>query len=131
LFEDRTTLRTTRDEHPVEPGDGTNVAHPLMEAGAIAGMHVCLATPDGYAPDIGITIRAHDRARLRGGSVTVIADVPCPAGGGVHALPPGASRPGDERRGDRRTAVDRLRAGCRPAADRLPTERAVLHARLR
>ena len=31
-------------------GDGNNVAHSLMEAGALAGMHVAVATPPGYEP---------------------------------------------------------------------------------
>src|SRR6185369_15665337 len=31
-------------------GDGNNVAHSLMEAGALAGMHVVVATPEGERP---------------------------------------------------------------------------------
>lgn len=32
-------------------GDGNNVAHSLMLAGALAGMRIHIAAPDGYAPD--------------------------------------------------------------------------------
>src|ERR671921_2239629 len=37
-------------------GDGNNVAHSLMEAGALSGMHVAIATPPGYEPDHGVTM---------------------------------------------------------------------------
>src|ERR671921_1399498 len=36
-------------------GDGNNVAHSLMEAGALAGMHVTVATPPGYEPHREVT----------------------------------------------------------------------------
>ena len=41
-------------------GDGNNVAHSLMEAGALAGMEVVVSTPCGYRPhaDIEIASRA-------------------------------------------------------------------------
>ncbi len=32
-------------------GDGNNVAHSLLEAGALAGVHVRVATPRSYACD--------------------------------------------------------------------------------
>jgi ornithine carbamoyltransferase len=39
-------------------GDGNNVAHSLLEAGAIAGMRVSVATPRGYEPDPEVVARA-------------------------------------------------------------------------
>jgi ornithine carbamoyltransferase len=36
-------------------GDGNNVAHSLMEAGALAGMQIVVSTPDGYGPEPEIT----------------------------------------------------------------------------
>jgi len=39
-------------------GDGNNVAHSLMLAGALAGLDVRVATPPGYAPDPDVVARA-------------------------------------------------------------------------
>ena len=55
-------------------GDGNNVAHSLIEAGALAGMHVVLATPEGYEPDDVIVSGARDRARETGASIEVVHD---------------------------------------------------------
>ena len=55
-------------------GDGNNVAHSLMLAGALAGMHVAVATPPGYEPIAQVSKRAHDIADDNGGSVTVTTD---------------------------------------------------------
>jgi ornithine carbamoyltransferase len=52
-------------------GDGNNVAHSLMLAGAMVGMHVRLASPAGYEPDPGITAEATAIAADTGGSITV------------------------------------------------------------
>ncbi|HET9123459.1 MAG TPA: ornithine carbamoyltransferase [Solirubrobacteraceae bacterium] len=150
-------------------GDGTNVAHSLMEAGALAGMQVSLATPHGYEPDIGITVSAHDRARLRGGSVTVVRDA-ASAVGDAHAVYTDVwvSTEEDTERAERLQRLapyrvdqelmsharpDAVFMHCLPAhrgeevaaevidgpqsivfeqaANRLPTEQAVLHALLR
>ncbi len=40
-------------------GDGNNVANSLMEAGALTGMHVTVATPPGYAPDPEVVAATH------------------------------------------------------------------------
>ena len=51
-------------------GDGNNVCHSLMLAGAIAGLHVRVATPPGYEPDPLVVERAQ-LATAAGGSVSV------------------------------------------------------------
>jgi ornithine carbamoyltransferase len=43
-------------------GDGNNVAHSLLEACALAGIHLTVATPPGYEPDAGITKGAEELA---------------------------------------------------------------------
>ena len=55
-------------------GDGNNVAHSLMEACAIAGIDIAVATPVGYEPDAGITDAATERAALSGAIVQVTHD---------------------------------------------------------
>ena len=50
-------------------GEGNNVAHSLMEAGALAGMHVAVATPPGHEPDHDVTMRALALAERHGGSI--------------------------------------------------------------
>jgi ornithine carbamoyltransferase len=52
-------------------GDGNNVAHSLMEAGALFGMEVVLSTPLGYGPDEVILAAANETAVPHGGSVTL------------------------------------------------------------
>ncbi len=55
-------------------GDGNNVAHSLMEAGALAGMHVVVGTPPGFEPDPAITDAAARTALAHGGSIAVVHD---------------------------------------------------------
>ncbi|MFB4319279.1 ornithine carbamoyltransferase [Actinomadura sp. 21ATH] len=55
-------------------GDGGNVARSLMEAAALAGMDVAVATPPGYAPAGGAAAFAAAEAGRRGGAVTLTAD---------------------------------------------------------
>jgi ornithine carbamoyltransferase len=50
------------------------MAHSLLLGGAMAGMHVRVAAPDGYLPDPAIVIRAEDLAKSSGGSVQVLTD---------------------------------------------------------
>ncbi len=52
-------------------GDGNNVCHSLMLAGAMTGMDVRVAGPDGYQPAADITNQAAEIAAGTGGSVLV------------------------------------------------------------
>jgi ornithine carbamoyltransferase len=66
-------------------GDGNNVAHSLIQACALAGVDITVATPPGYAPDPGIVARARELAAWRGSDVTVTDD-PLAAVRGVDAV---------------------------------------------
>jgi len=55
-------------------GDGNNVAHSLMYAGAKLGAHVRLATPAGFDPDPGVVERARADARDTGSRIEVARD---------------------------------------------------------
>lgn len=55
-------------------GDGNNVAHSLLQAGAMTGMHVAVGSPPGYGPIPQVVEAARRVATETGGSVTVTAD---------------------------------------------------------
>jgi ornithine carbamoyltransferase len=55
-------------------GDGNNVAHSLMFAGAQLGVHVWVATPPGYEPKAEAVKWSSARARETGGSCTITND---------------------------------------------------------
>ena len=55
-------------------GDGNNVAHSLMFAGAKVGMEIRVATPAGFEPDGEVVSRASEFARETGGKVVLEAD---------------------------------------------------------
>jgi ornithine carbamoyltransferase len=52
-------------------GDGNNVAHSLMYAGALSGMDIRIATPPGYEPFPQVTERAMDIAARNGAKISV------------------------------------------------------------
>jgi ornithine carbamoyltransferase len=56
-------------------GDGNNVAHSLLLAGAKVGLHIDVAHPDGYAPNSAVVARAKDIAKDTGARITVTTDV--------------------------------------------------------
>ena len=56
-------------------GDGNNVAHSLLLAGAKVGMHVRVAHPEGFAPAGEIMDRARDHAASSGAEVSATTDV--------------------------------------------------------
>jgi len=55
-------------------GDGNNVAHSLMFAGALLGAHVSIVTPTGYEPAADATEWATRQAAATGGSCTITSD---------------------------------------------------------
>jgi len=60
--------------HVAFVGDGNNVAHSLMFAGAQLGVQVWVATPAGYEPNAGAIHWAHQRAQATGGNCVVTND---------------------------------------------------------
>ncbi|MFB4298524.1 ornithine carbamoyltransferase [Actinomadura sp. NTSP31] len=63
-------------------GDGgNNVARSLMEAAALAGMDMVIASPDGYLPRKEAVASARTEADRHGGSVTVTQDPAAAVGG--------------------------------------------------
>lgn len=56
-------------------GDGNNMAHSLMYAGAKMGMHVAVASPTGYTPDETVTEQATAVAAETGGSISITGDI--------------------------------------------------------
>jgi ornithine carbamoyltransferase len=55
-------------------GDGNNVAHSLLLAGALAGMTVRCATPPGFEPIPQVVHRAEEIAAGRGGAIEILHD---------------------------------------------------------
>jgi ornithine carbamoyltransferase len=56
-------------------GDGNNMAHSLLLAGAMAGSHVVIASPDGYQPKLEIVNEAKAVAQLTGAKIEVTTSV--------------------------------------------------------
>ncbi|MFF3922063.1 ornithine carbamoyltransferase [Paenibacillus sp. FSL M8-0142] len=55
-------------------GDGNNMAHSLLIGGAKMGMHVAVASPEGYTPDEGIVKLSEEIAAQTGGKITITHD---------------------------------------------------------
>ncbi|HTJ31459.1 MAG TPA: ornithine carbamoyltransferase, partial [Acidobacteriaceae bacterium] len=55
-------------------GDGNNVCHSLMLAGAQLGVNVTVATPRGYSPDIEIVTQAREKAAENGCEIQLTQD---------------------------------------------------------
>jgi ornithine carbamoyltransferase len=73
----RQHLGSTRGRSLAFVGDGNNVCHSLLLAGALGGMHLRVATPPGYEPDPGVVATAARTAEPLGGSVELF---PSPRG---------------------------------------------------
>ena len=66
-------------------GDGNNMAHSLLLGGALAGLHVRVATPEAFHCDAAIVAAAERVAGEQGGSVLVTTD-PLAASEGADVL---------------------------------------------
>lgn len=66
-------------------GDGYNVVHSLIEAAAIMGMEISVATPPGYEPDHGVVSWSRAEAERSGARITMTHD-PYEAVDGAHAV---------------------------------------------
>lgn len=55
-------------------GDGNNVAHSLIFAGAKFGMHIRLGTPSHYRPANEVIIAAQEFCKVTGGSLAIFED---------------------------------------------------------
>ncbi|WP_215113681.1 ornithine carbamoyltransferase [Exiguobacterium sp. s63] len=55
-------------------GDGNNMAHSLMIGGALSGMHIRIASPNGYTVDQIIYETSQKLAASTGGSITLFED---------------------------------------------------------
>ena len=69
----RETVGSLKGRRLAFVGDGgDNVAHSLLEAGALAGMKVCIACPPGYEPSPGILDHARDVAERTDATLSVV-----------------------------------------------------------
>ncbi len=71
---DAIVLRTYAHDTITYVGDGNNVCHSLMLAGAQLGANVTIATPRGYSPDIEIVTRAREIALENSCEVKLLQD---------------------------------------------------------
>lgn len=55
-------------------GDGNNMAHSLMIGGAKLGVHVSIASPEGYEPDAQVVAAAQAIAKETGAVIEVVCD---------------------------------------------------------
>jgi ornithine carbamoyltransferase len=56
-------------------GDGNNMAHSLMFGAPKVGMHIAIATPKGYAPDLSVVAAAQEDARAAGTKLLVTTSI--------------------------------------------------------
>ncbi len=66
-------------------GDGSNVAHSLIEVAALAGANINVASPAGHEVDEAVVAEARRAASAAGGEV-VVGDDPVAAVRGAHAV---------------------------------------------
>jgi ornithine carbamoyltransferase len=55
-------------------GDAGNTAHSLMEAGALAGMHMTIASPPDFRPQPDIEARARALAAENNGTISIVSE---------------------------------------------------------
>lgn len=83
-------------------GDGANnMAHSYLLGGALAGLHVRIATPASHQPDPDVLARAEDLAAASGGSVLVTDDPEAVAGANAVATDTWVSMGQEDEKEDR------------------------------
>jgi ornithine carbamoyltransferase len=85
LFTLRERFGRLKDLRLAYVGDGNNVCHSLMEAGALMGMHVVVASPPGYRPNPDVVAMAQRSAAEHGGTISIVTD-PREAAAGADAI---------------------------------------------
>jgi ornithine carbamoyltransferase len=101
-------------------GDGNNVAASLMLAGASVGLHVRIASPEGYEPDPLVVHRARHIAEETGARIELIPD-PVEAVVGADAVYTDVwASMGQEEQAERRREVFRSYALTRQLLERAP-----------
>ena len=86
-------------------GDGNNVCHSLLIAGARVGAHVRVATPAGYAPDAEIVAEARRAARETRGKIEVLTSLEEAVAGAQAIYTDVWASMGQEHEADARAAV--------------------------
>jgi len=56
-------------------GDGNNMAHSLLFGAPKVGMHIAVATPSGYAPDVSVVAAAEEDARAAGTKMVITTSI--------------------------------------------------------
>lgn len=103
----REHLSEVTDPTIVYVGDGNNVAHSLMLGGALLGMNVRIACPQGYEPDPTVTSKTQSIAGEGGSTIEIVHD-PRAAASGAHVLYTDvwASMGQEEQAASKKTAFD-------------------------
>jgi ornithine carbamoyltransferase len=108
-------------------GDGNNVAHSLLLAGAKTGMTVRVAAPTGFEPIPQIVQRAAEIAQETGGSIEVLPD-PQSAVKGAHVVYTDVwASMGQEDESEERSLVFRAYQVNRPLVEAADPDAIVLH----
>jgi ornithine carbamoyltransferase len=108
-------------------GDGNNVAHSLLLAGAMTGMTVRVAAPTGFEPIPQIVQRASEIAEETGGSVEVLPDPQSAVKGARVVYTDVWASMGQEEESEERSLVFRPYQVNRALLDTAETDAIVLH----
>ncbi len=88
-------------------GDGNNVAHSLIEGAAVSGIHIRVATPEGYEPDRNLFAAAVQKAKETGATIELLED-PVEAAAGADVIYTDVwTSMGQEEEEDKRRAIFR------------------------
>jgi ornithine carbamoyltransferase len=86
-------------------GDGNNMANTYLEACALTGMDIAVATPDGYAPDPDVVAEARERGGENGARIEIGDDPIAAVADADVVITDTWTSMGDEAEHDRRLAV--------------------------